>query len=128
MRHLGLLSLGFALALVACSPSGPEVTMSDELIYRPATLIVATGTMVTWTNEGKIAHSVTADQSELPSDAPYFSSGDYSSEQEARDHLAGTFLTEGETFSVKFDEPGTYKYFCLPHEEQAMRGTIVVED
>ncbi len=101
--------------------------MSDDLSYRPASLTVAPGTTVTWTNEGEIAHSVTADESSLPSGAPFFTSGDYLSEQEARAHLEDTFLTEDETFSVRFEEPGTYEYYCLPHGEQGMRGTIVVE-
>ena len=32
----------------------------------------------------------------------------------------------GETFSFTFDEPGTYTYFCGPHEDQGMVGTVTV--
>lgn len=33
----------------------------------------------------------------------------------------------GESFSKTFDVPGTYRYFCIPHEMQGMLGTAIVE-
>jgi hypothetical protein len=32
----------------------------------------------------------------------------------------------GESFSYTFDEPGTYEYFCIPHEDLGMVGTVTV--
>ncbi len=29
-------------------------------------------------------------------------------------------------FSRTFDEPGTYRYICIPHEGAGMVGTVVV--
>ena len=36
-------------------------------------------------------------------------------------------LNKGDTFKQTFNVPGTYKYFCIPHEAACMVGTIVVE-
>jgi plastocyanin len=71
---------------------------------------------------------VTAYGDSLPDGAEFFASGGASSEQDARDDLSGGLLTEGETFSVTFSEPGTYEYFCIPHEQVGMTGTIIVEE
>jgi hypothetical protein len=32
----------------------------------------------------------------------------------------------GGTFSFTFEEPGTYDYFCIPHEEMGMVGSVTV--
>lgn len=37
-------------------------------------------------------------------------------------------LTGGQTWSRTFDVPGTYRYFCGPHEGRGMIGTITVTD
>jgi plastocyanin len=36
-------------------------------------------------------------------------------------------IAEGDSFSRKFDKPGTYRYFCIPHEGAGMTGTVVVQ-
>jgi plastocyanin len=37
-------------------------------------------------------------------------------------------LEEGETFEVTIDTPGVYDYFCKPHENQGMVGSLIVGD
>lgn len=32
----------------------------------------------------------------------------------------------GESFSFTFEEPGTCDYFCIPHEQVGMVGTVTV--
>ncbi|PSP69167.1 halocyanin, partial [Halobacteriales archaeon QH_9_66_26] len=32
----------------------------------------------------------------------------------------------GETFEVTFDVPGTYDYFCIPHERAGMQDEFTV--
>jgi hypothetical protein len=32
----------------------------------------------------------------------------------------------GGTFSFTFEEPGTYDYFCIPHEDLGMVGSVTV--
>jgi plastocyanin len=36
-------------------------------------------------------------------------------------------LDPKETFEHTFDVPGTYRYFCIPHEGTKMYGTVIVE-
>jgi plastocyanin len=70
--------------------------------YAPASRKVATGTWVTWSNNGYDTHSVTAtDES--------FDSG---------------LLNPSEGFSWYFDQDGTYEYVCTLHTW--MTGKVVV--
>lgn len=124
-------NLAVALLLVVfsgCSRAdGNTIAMTDARLYAPATLTVQVGATVMWTNKSDEAHSVTAYESEFPPGADYFSSSGYPTEEKARDHVE-VLMTTGDIYSVRFDEPGTYQYFCIPHEDQGMRGRIVVED
>ena len=116
------------LLLMSCSQATENsVFMTDAHRYDPPTLTVPVGTSVMWVNRSSEAHSVTAYQDSLPSGAEYFSSGGFPSEKVARAHIA-PLMTNGDVFSFRFDEPGTYRYFCIPHEDQGMKGRIVVED
>ena len=94
------LMLGTSMRSVEAQDSG-AVSIVD-FAFEPASLEVATGTTVTWTNNGQARHTATADD--------------------------GTFdsgrLQSGETFSFTFNTPGTFAYHCEIHPE--MTGTIVV--
>ncbi|MFQ5553059.1 MAG: plastocyanin/azurin family copper-binding protein [Thermoplasmata archaeon] len=70
--------------------------------YMPATLTVPRGTEVTWFNQDLLIHTVT-------SETGLFDSRD---------------LGPGGTFSYNFTEPGTYRYFCIPHPW--MQGEVIV--
>lgn len=102
--------------------------MTDAQRFEPEETTVSVGDEVTWTNDSGESHTVTAYSDDLPEGADYFASGGASSEDSARAALADGLLTEGETFTFTFDEPGKYRYFCVPHEGQGMVGTIVVEE
>ena len=116
------------LLFAGCSGSDPgAIAMTDARVYDPATITIGAGETVTWTNESDEAHSVTAYESKLPEGGDFFSSSGQQTETEARDRIEA-LMTAGEDYSVKFDVPGTYEYFCVPHEAQGMRGKIVVED
>ena len=83
-----------------------EVTIQDYA-YGPATIEVAAGTKVTWTNNDSIEHTVTTEDGAPAS----FDSGEFG---------------QGESFSFTFDEPGEYNYFCTPHPY--MKGIVVVTE
>jgi plastocyanin len=95
--------------------------------FDPSTITINAGETVTWVSESDESHTVTAYGDEIPEDATYFASGGASNEEEARDSLSEGLLESGDTFEVTFDRPGTYEYYCIPHESEGMKGTIVVE-
>ena len=118
-----------ALALLGgCSgDGGAEVAMAPGRRFDPTTIEVAVGSTVTWVSEGDEAHTVTAYEDSLGSGASFFSSGGFGSESDARDNVAEALIEPGGSYEVTFDQPGTYEYFCIPHEEAGMKGTVVVE-
>lgn len=79
-----------------------EVTIAD-FAFSPATLTIAVGDTVTWTNTDAVAHTATSTSGAFDSD----------------------LLDQGESFSFTFTAPGTYDYRCTPHPQ--MTGRIVVE-
>jgi plastocyanin len=98
-----------------------SVTMNDSNRFQPASLTVPRGATVSWNNAGQTTHTVTADPAKainkadaaLPAGAEVWDSGS----------VAG-----GQSFSRTFDVPGTYKYFCVPHESIGMIATVIVND
>lgn len=108
--------------------SGPTVTMTGDLRFDPAEVTIESGETVTWENESGVPHTASAYEESLPEDAAYFASGGYESEQAVRQSTSARgFLKRGETYQYTFEVTGTYRYFCLPHEENGMIGTVVVE-
>ena len=101
--------------------------MVDGQRFEPETVTIKAGDTLEWTNESSESHTVTAYDDGVPSDGDYFASGGFDDESAARDDLAGGLMTQGDTFEVTFADPGTYEYFCIPHESSGMKGTIVVE-
>lgn len=102
------------------------VEMTDSLVYDPDSVTVAPGTTVVWQNVGAVGHSVTAYEDEIPGEAEYFASGDFDSEQAARDAYPEGEIGGGEQYEHTFDVEGAYEYFCIPHESAGMVGTIEV--
>jgi plastocyanin len=82
--------------------AGATITI-DNFSFTPATLTVAAGTKVTWTNRDDSPHTIVNTQRAFKS-AP---------------------LDTGDTFSAVFDKSGTFGYFCSLHPH--MQGTIVVK-
>jgi len=90
------------------SVSGPNVhhiKMFDSLPgYDKPNLVVQPGNIVVWTNVGEIEHSVVSDN----------------------DHFNSGVLRPGESFSMKFEYPGTYPYYCMDHRGW-MTGVVIVK-
>jgi plastocyanin len=117
------------VVLSACSSAREPgtVEMIQGQRFDPANITIEAGETITWVNESDEGHTVTAYGNEIPEDATYFASGDAPNETEARDSLSEGLLESGDTFEVTLDRPGTYEYYCIPHESSGMKGTIVVE-
>ncbi|MDH3203922.1 MAG: plastocyanin/azurin family copper-binding protein [Nitrosopumilus sp.] len=76
--------------------------------YVPSLIVVEKGKQVTWVNEDSAFHSVTSGSYDSPTDI--FDSG---------------YLDPYESYSITFDETGTFDYFCTLHPW--MKGQVLVE-
>jgi plastocyanin len=93
---------------------GTAVSIAD-MAFSPATLTVKAGTTVTWTNQDGVGHTVTS------TDGP-------DTDAAATSLFDSGTLTQGDTFSYTFDEPGTYYYVCTIHATMAsMHAEVIVE-
>ena len=101
--------------------------MNDSERFVPAEITVRAGETLVFVNSGAEPHTVTAYEQRIPDGAEFFSSGDFTSEEQARGTPSPAFITAGDSFELTLDTPGTYRYFCIPHEQQGMKGTITVE-
>jgi len=93
---------GFTASAEQAQTSNAEVKI-DNFSFGPATLTVAAGTTVTWTNRDDIPHTVVSDDKAFKSKV----------------------LDTDEKFSFTFTKPGTYAYFCSIHPK--MTGKVVVQ-
>jgi plastocyanin len=98
----------------------PVVDMTDALAFEPREITVSVGDRVQWRNVGQIAHTVTTEPSKVADPARV------SVPRGAKRWDSG-LIGGDETFSRTFDEPGTYRYVCIPHEGAGMVGTVVVD-
>ena len=97
------------------------IKMSDKApFYAPEKVSIKVGDSVQWVNDGQTVHSVSTTvanaqnpkDTSMPKGAVAFDSG---------------FIPPGGDYSYTFTVPGTYRYFCLPHEKAGMVGVIVVK-
>jgi plastocyanin len=87
----------------AAETAAPTKIVVKDFMFMPTPLTVKAGSTVTWTNMDNEPHTVV-------SDTGLFKSGG---------------MDTNESFSFKFDKPGTYHFTCSIHPR--MVGTIVVE-
>ncbi len=81
---------------------------TNDRCYIPSLIVVGKGKLVTWVNEDSAFHSVTSGFYDAPSDL--FDSG---------------HLDPFESYTIIFEEAGTYDYFCTLHPW--MKGQVIVE-
>jgi plastocyanin len=103
------------------------VETTDRDNFDAESVTIDAGGTVAWFNNGERGHTVTAYEKQIPEDAEYFDSGDHSSESAARNDNVDGVLDTGDTYTYTFEVPGTYEYFCIPHEISDMKGTVIVE-
>lgn len=127
---LALAGSAIGTAAAGCLGSAPDartVAMTDGLAFDPERPAIASGGTVTWENVGTVAHTVTAAADGIPDGADYFASGDFETEQAARRNVTAGLIEAGGTFDHTFEQPGTYEYYCVPHESSGMSATIRVK-
>jgi plastocyanin len=83
-----------------------SVVITDNT-FTPKELTIEPGTVVQWQNEGRNDHNVRPNQD---------------------DEFRSRTIEPDETYEHRFDEPGTYRYYCSFHgaRGRGQRGTIVV--
>jgi plastocyanin len=108
-----IVAVVFTTAVPACSSGGATETTQpgstaddvdvtiDNFSFDESTISVEVGTVVRWTNEQSVTHTVTSG-----------------------DALWDMTLSSGATFEFTFEDPGTYPYFCAIHP--SMTGTVEV--
>ena len=96
-----ILALALGLAVPAVLAASRGVAIRD-FAFSPRTVEIRVGDTVRWTNRDSVAHTATARNGS-------FDTG---------------LLADGESASIRFRVPGTYRYICTPHPE--MTGTVVV--
>ncbi len=116
-RGLILLAGATLMIISACSehqdmtgPDGADNVVEIEIRnfeFSKPELHIAVGTTVRWINTTSTFHTVTPD----------------GHSEWTQWQTAGM----GETFEVKFNNTGTFPYYCLPHRSLGMTGTIIVE-
>ena len=115
MRRFAATVLIAAIVVAACGGSGTSPAASAagqpaaanavtivDFAFNPASLTVVKGTSVTWTNNGSVGHTVTADDGTFNSNT----------------------VAAGATFSQTFDTAGTFSYHCSIHTTMTASVTV----
>jgi 3',5'-cyclic-AMP phosphodiesterase len=86
----------------ASAGDAPAISVGN-FSFSPAKAAVAAGGSVTWTNHDDVPHNIVSTEQKFKSPV----------------------LDTDQTFSFRFEQPGTYKYFCGLHPR--MTGEVIVE-
>ena len=97
------LPLFAAVALVACGGDAGRETTIHFLAFEEPTITVSAGTTVVWTNRDDLPHTVTAED----------------------DSTDSGFMLLDDTYSMTFNAPGTFSYYCTVHP--FMRATVTIQ-
>ena len=109
-------ALSFAVAFGANAATVKLGADGGGLQFVPSTVTIKKGESVTWVNNAAYPHNVVFDEDAVPS-------GVNADKLSHEDLLNGP----GDSVSTKFDTPGTYEYYCEPHQGAGMQGKVVVE-
>jgi plastocyanin len=116
----GAAALGCSAASSARAVQAHSVVVADSgAAFDPASVSIKVGDSVEWENTAIVLHTVTCDPAQakkaadasLPAGAAVFDSGKLAADQK---------------FAHRFDQAGTYRYFCKYHEDMGMVATVVV--
>ena len=85
--------------------------------YKPAVLTVQRGTKVVWKNMTLVPH----DMKRCSKATCNVSAGTGTDKK-----FNSPMVSPKKTYAYTFNKPGTYVYYCVPHEYVVMHGTIIV--
>jgi plastocyanin len=101
--RIALLGFFVTAPLIGAQAADPNTVIMKNFDFSPMMLTVKAGTTVTWKNLDGEPHTVVSPDGAFRSHA----------------------LDQNDTFSFKFDKPGTYTYICSIHPK--MKAAIVVQ-
>jgi len=100
---VALLGWSATWAVAAAQTADPPRIVVKNFMFQPMSLTVKAGSTVIWTNMDEEPHTVVSSSGQFRSNA----------------------LDTKDSFSFKFDKPGTYSFVCSIHPQ--MVGTIIVQ-
>jgi plastocyanin len=99
------------VAAAAADQTQPVRVVIHDHTFVPRVVHVKAGQKIVWLNTDQDPHTVTSGGNNVD-DGRWKSS---------------PLIPDGQTFTLTLAHPGTYPYFCKPHQyEESMHGTIVV--
>ncbi|GEP03043.1 amicyanin [Methylobacterium oxalidis] len=93
----------------SAAPAEAKQVQIAKMKFNPTDITVKAGTVVTWTNSEALPHNV------------HFKAGGPNVSKD----IEGPMLRANQTFSVRFNQAGTYDYICTPHP--FMKAKVTVE-
>ena len=79
--------------------------------FNPAVITIRDGDSVLWVNDDDTTHKIVFEDDAL---------GGPTKESPLK-------IRQGKEFSFTFKKAGEYKYYCVPHLSQDMKGTVIVK-
>ena len=98
-----------ALTESSAAPKEAKQVQIAKMKFNPSDVTVKAGSVVTWTNTEALPHNV------------HFKAG----APNVTKDVEGPMLRANQTYSVRFNQPGTYDYICTPHP--FMKAKVIVE-
>jgi plastocyanin len=89
---------------VSGQTASAKVKETDQLQFSPTSVTIKAGQVLEWDNTGQVAHNVTFD---------------------ADPSISSDTMNGGDTYQVKFTQPGTYQFHCTFHP--GMQGQVTVQ-
>jgi len=102
-----------SVVVVSCSATTPDKEVNIQgNAYSPATSSVSAGQLIRWTNADALPHTVTSGNPAEASAGSLFQSGN---------------LSTSATFCLKFNQVGSFEYFCEVHPTTMDNGLVTVQ-
>lgn len=128
--HGPQLSAGIAPGLASGKPANATVM---RFVAAPndtsGAVTVSVGTTVVWTNQANdVPHNIYFPPlGQQPPPGPPFIAGSSATTYDGTAVANSAVLGPGQSYSLTFTKAGTFKYYCLFHDEEGMVGTVTVQ-
>jgi len=115
---LGMMAGLASFTLSMADANAATIKMGDDsggLAFVPAVTNAKAGEDISFVNNKAFPHNVVFDGDNVPGGV----------DADAISHEA-LFNGPGETYTLKLSKPGTYEFYCAPHQGAGMQGKIVI--